>query len=1359
MMTTCGTRLSAGFHLDDALAVARERLEEFDPDQPRWPKGHPAGGRWRDALGISADRFLVGGAVRDVLMGIEPKDEDYVVLLPPEQIKAQAGAAGLGVEDLIVRDRLVGIRAKGSFGAIEIAPPRIERSTGPERHEFVVEPHPDLGTASAEQLLKDDSRRRDFTVNALYADDERIYDPTGHGLADVDEGVLRVVGEDTFAEDALRILRGLRLISTHGLKPTPETVEQMKLHARSISSRTQKGVSGTVQQELNKLLMGDNVGAALRLARDTGVLASLLPELKPAIGFDQESKYHSLTVDEHIFSTLEAAALQKAPLRVRLALLFHDAGKPETAWRGEDGRLHYYANEEFGTEAHEVAGARIARDALNRLGYPRETVRDVERLVAGHMLQPTSKVKKIRALRREYGDDMLEDLFSHRLADFSGKGEEHGDDVLDRLIRMRSVARESKGRGDPVQVKDLQINGNDLLRLGYQGRSIGSVLNDLLGQVMGQPELNEREWLLKQAQQLRKKYELLEAAYSLVEYDPDQPRHPRGTPGGRGGEWRDEMLGTPSQMPILARLATATVPELKKALAKTNSQLGQYIGREDDPECRRLITLRDEIVLAIHSRNRAEAHRLMGGSDVHRVVIVGGGPAGWSAALAAASEGMDPLLLEADPEDRAGGQIGKTSRIVNFAGVGPLGATGQQLAASAYDQVRGEGGEIRFGVRVERLEHDPETNLKTLHLSSGRVVTAQSVIVATGVEFRRPEMSGADAEGVTWGSYKWVAGLSKNDDPVIVVGGSNAAAQAAVALANMGRRVTLLVRAGTLTKKMSKNPAMEVSEHPNITVRLREEIEEIQQDGNKVAGVKLKSGGTLAATAIGFYIGSRPRTDWIGTTTDEQGKLVVNEHMQTDIPGVFAAGDVLAGPRPERVAVATGEGVRAQTEVWSFLEQQGWLPMEEGLVEGKRKKGKDPLPGWLQAMRELDFKDGEASTSLDIEDDTGGLEEDDDEDDLVRAALDAASRLAEYDPDQPRDRRGRWKRIAPGEYEDSVSGWRISRINYGYGDEWTAYDPNDRFAYNDPVKTLRDAKRHVEHLEDFLEYDADQPRWPKGSSKGGEWKPRISVERATYELAQQYVEEFYRERPPESAPVEERQKFWREYDEIKGWAQQPSGAGVRGAPILPFDPRLPDRLYHVTTSRPSVLASGHLRAGGAGGLGGDNRDQIVSMTTNREIAERIEKDMRFVAQLARDFPTPEAQGAPRLVWAQGLIERLRAYAEEDGWKWRGEDAHHQLESYNLKDWLYTFFMTRTSLTGITDPIFMSSEEELRKINPDHVGIVEIPKNNLDTGALLTDFDWVGGKGFGLDEVRLYGDVPLSEVALIVARDALWSAGL
>jgi hypothetical protein len=108
---------------------------------------------------------------------------------------------------------------------------------------------------------------------------------------------------------------------------------------------------------------------------------------------------------------------------------------------------------------------------------------------------------------------------------------------------------------------------------------------------------------------------------------------------------------------------------------------------------------------------------------------------------------------------------------------------------------------------------------------------------------------------------------------------------------------------------------------------------------------------------------------------------------------------------------------------------------------------------------------------------------------------------------------------------------------------------------------------------------------------------------------------------------------------------------------------------------------------------------------------------------------------------------------------RGEDAHHQLESYNLKDWLYTFFMTRTSLTGITDPIFMSSEEELRKINPDHVGIVEIPKNNLDTGALLTDFDWVGGKGFGLDEVRLYGDVPLSEVALIVARDALWSAGL
>ena len=122
--------------------------------------------------------------------------------------------------------------------------------------------------------------------------------------------------------------------------------------------------------ELSKLLLGTHPAKALRIARDTGVLVQLLPELEPAIGFEQESRYHALTVDEHTFAVVQAAADAGTPLRVRLAALFHDAGKPQVAWRGTDGRLHYYAKRGYATKSHEQVSAELAGAALEPAALP-----------------------------------------------------------------------------------------------------------------------------------------------------------------------------------------------------------------------------------------------------------------------------------------------------------------------------------------------------------------------------------------------------------------------------------------------------------------------------------------------------------------------------------------------------------------------------------------------------------------------------------------------------------------------------------------------------------------------------------------------------------------------------------------------------------------------------------------------------------------------------------------------------------------------------------------------------------------------------------------------------------------------------
>lgn len=481
------------------------------------------------SLGVEA--YRVGGSVRDELLGRRIKDADYMVRgVSLDKLYLLLAAQGVSVSKLSLRDGQQGgwrVTKKG-LGLIEIMLPRTERSTGPGHGDFELVIDPDL-------TLREDAVRRDFTFNALYkivhegqsaliareggGVIENVIDPTECGLYDLSHKIIRTTHPDSFRDDPLRTLRALRFVSTLGYDLSRDTQIQMGLDAKAVTGLSAKGyASGTVLDELERLLMGEFPAKALRLMRDTGVMAVLFPELARMLGYEQGSRYHDLTTDEHTFKALETAVHVGAPLRVRLALLFHDAGKPESAWVGSDGRKHYYAakvtmndsetweNYEALTEDHEVVSERLWRKAADRLNAPARLREDVARLIRDHMVPLDGKFKpsKVRRGRVKYGDEFLRDLYLHRACDESGKGK-LPKDRIERIRVMEEARAAAQAAGVPCSPRDLEINGHDLIELGVKGRDIGRVLGAVLDEVAVDPTdlKRSRDWQLNRAVQLR----------------------------------------------------------------------------------------------------------------------------------------------------------------------------------------------------------------------------------------------------------------------------------------------------------------------------------------------------------------------------------------------------------------------------------------------------------------------------------------------------------------------------------------------------------------------------------------------------------------------------------------------------------------------------------------------------------------------------------------------------------------------------------------------------------------------------------------------------------------------------------------
>jgi tRNA nucleotidyltransferase (CCA-adding enzyme) len=266
----------------------------------------------------------------------------------------------------------------------------------------------------------------------------------------------------------------------------------MREHASSVAlvsgERIGGGLAADGMGELSKLLLGREPRKALRLARDTGVLGAIVPEFEPAIGFDVDADDHSAPLDEHIFAVVEAAADAGATLRVRLAALFHDLGRPRCK----------------GGESHAERGARIAAAVMRRLRYPNTLREWVVGIVRFHPVELDELDEHAaRRLLARHGDGLAFELLDHWHADLAGRDQSPAVTTkLSRLAAFRLVVEQELE--SPHRLADLAVDGSDLLELGYEpGPALGRTLRELLDEVVEEPALNERETLLARAEELR----------------------------------------------------------------------------------------------------------------------------------------------------------------------------------------------------------------------------------------------------------------------------------------------------------------------------------------------------------------------------------------------------------------------------------------------------------------------------------------------------------------------------------------------------------------------------------------------------------------------------------------------------------------------------------------------------------------------------------------------------------------------------------------------------------------------------------------------------------------------------------------
>ena len=422
------------------------------------------------------EAYAVGGCIRDFILGRTPDDWDITTSAKPDQVKALFPRT---IDTGIQHGTVTVMLDKEGF---EVTTYRIDGEYEDGRH-------PKEVTFTAN--LVEDLKRRDFTINAMAYNDKAGLVDAFEGMRDIEKKVIRCVGDpmQRFTEDALRLMRAVRFSAQLGYEIEEKTLDAM----RELSPNLVHISAERIQSELIKLVISPHP-EKLRIAYETGITKIILPEFDACMETEQNNPHHCYSVGEH---TLRAMQEIRADKVLRLAMLFHDIGKPGTLTLDEEGIVHFHG--------HPALSEKMTRDILKRLKFDNDTIYMTTNLVRYHDYDVEPGPKYVRRAIMKAGEDVFPLLFDVKLADIKAQSAYMRKEKVERLEAVRQVYEEIVAQKQCVSLKTLAVTGKDLMReMGMQpGPEIGLILKKLLDLVIEDPSLNEREILIKAAEEFQ----------------------------------------------------------------------------------------------------------------------------------------------------------------------------------------------------------------------------------------------------------------------------------------------------------------------------------------------------------------------------------------------------------------------------------------------------------------------------------------------------------------------------------------------------------------------------------------------------------------------------------------------------------------------------------------------------------------------------------------------------------------------------------------------------------------------------------------------------------------------------------------
>lgn len=432
--------------------------------------------------GAGFEAYIVGGCVRDFLLGKEPKDWDITTNAKPEEIQKVFPGS-------FYENKFLTVTAK--TGSQDPKLSEIEITTYRSEAGYTDKRHPDQ--VQFAKTLEEDLSRRDFTVNAMALDENGKIIDIYNGKSDLKNKIIRTVGnaDERFNEDALRMLRAVRFACTLGFGIEEKTKTAIKKNSIWLEAVSQE----RIRDEFIKIIMGNNPVEGIEHLRELNLLKYVLPELLDAYGVLQ-NKHHTYDCYWHLLKALEFSAKKNFNLDVRLASLLHDIGKPKTKM-GQGQEATFYN--------HEIVGAKIAFRILNRLKFSKKEIEKIVKLVRHHLFYyNVGEVTEssVRRLIRQVGLENMDDLLKVRMADRIGSNVPKAEPY--KLRHLKYVIE--KVSGDPISAKMLKVNGQDIMEILQikPGPKVGQILDVLLGLVIEDPKRNNKDFLQEKIVELGK---------------------------------------------------------------------------------------------------------------------------------------------------------------------------------------------------------------------------------------------------------------------------------------------------------------------------------------------------------------------------------------------------------------------------------------------------------------------------------------------------------------------------------------------------------------------------------------------------------------------------------------------------------------------------------------------------------------------------------------------------------------------------------------------------------------------------------------------------------------------------------------